>query len=195
VAAFSLIDLVFALGLAATLAAVGLPSAAAALDDVRAAAAARYVNTRLQHARVQAIRRNTSTGLRFVARGTEFSIETYADGNGNGVLSQDIQNGVDPAVAAQDSLGERFQGVEFGAIPNLPAVDSGSTPPGTDPIRFGASDMAVFVPSGSASSGTVYLASRGGAQYAVRVYGETGRTRVLKFHPVSRRWTAISGAS
>lgn len=193
-AAFSLIDLLFALGIAATLAAIGVPSAAAGLDDLRAAAAARFVNTRLQQLRTQAIRRNVGAGLRFVQTPVGFTLETYADGNGNGVLSRDIQSGIDRMVGAVETIGERFGGVEFGTLPNLPAVDPGGSPPGIDPIRFGVSDMAVFTPAGSSSSGSLYLLGRGGAQYAIRVYGETGRTRVLKFHPLSGLWTPISGA-
>ncbi len=193
-AAFSLIDLLFALGLAATLAAVGLPSVTSGLDDLRAAAAARYMNTRLQQLRMQAIRRNTGTALRFVPGATGYAFETYVDGNGNGVLTRDIQSGVDRQLAGPETLGDRFGAVEFGALVSLPPVDPAASAPGADPIRFGVSDMAVFTPTGTSSSGTLYLLSRDGSQYAVRVFGETGRTRVLKFHPGSRLWTSISGA-
>jgi hypothetical protein len=44
-------------------------------------------------------------------------------------------------------------------------------------------------PDGSASSGTLYLGGKGG-QYAVRVLGVTGRTRVLYFHPGDHTWSA-----
>jgi type II secretory pathway pseudopilin PulG len=193
VAAFSLIDLIFALGIAATLAAVGVPSVSAGLDDLRANAAARYVSGRLQQVRMQAIRRNAGIAMRFTQDTAGFHFEMYADGNGNGVLTRDIQSGVDPSVSPVDRLSDRFKDVEFGALAGLPSVDPGGTPPGIDPIRFGVSDMAVFTATGTSSSGSVYLLSRGGAQYAVRVYGETGRTRILKFHPGSGLWTPISG--
>jgi type II secretory pathway pseudopilin PulG len=194
VAAFSLIDLMFALGIAATLAAVGIPSLVAGLDDMRAAAAARYVNTRLQQARTQAIRRNSSTALRFTQGGAAVTIEVFADGNGNGVLSRDISSGVDRLVAGPETLGDRFSGVDFGTLANLPPADPGASPPGSDPIRFGVSDMAVFTPNGTSSSGSVYLLGRNGAQYAVRVLGDTGRTRVLKYHQGTGVWSPISGA-
>jgi hypothetical protein len=45
-----------------------------------------------------------------------------------------------------------------------------------------------FTPEGSSSSGTVYVMGRGGEQFAVRVAGATGRTRVLSFNPAERQW-------
>ena len=44
-------------------------------------------------------------------------------------------------------------------------------------------------PDGSATSGTLYVQGRR-AQYAVRVLGATGRTRVLVYNPGMRQWTA-----
>jgi hypothetical protein len=43
-------------------------------------------------------------------------------------------------------------------------------------------------PNGSATSGTLYLHGRRGAQYAVRVLGATGRIRLLKYVEAQRRW-------
>ena len=49
-----------------------------------------------------------------------------------------------------------------------------------------------FTPLGTASSGTLYLRGRDGSQYAVRVLGATGRTRVLRYEPVTRTWVEVS---
>jgi hypothetical protein len=48
--------------------------------------------------------------------------------------------------------------------------------------------MASFSATGTSSSGTVYLRSPKGAQYAVRISGVTGRTRLLKYDTGSRAW-------
>jgi hypothetical protein len=47
--------------------------------------------------------------------------------------------------------------------------------------------MLSLGPDGTASSGSVYLHGRR-LQYAVRVLGATGRTRVLRFDRGTGRW-------
>ena len=59
-----------------------------------------------------------------------------------------------------------------------------------DPIRIGSSQIVTFTPIGTATSGTVYLHGRGVTQYAVRVLGVTGRTRVMRFDPGAGEWIA-----
>ena len=192
-AAFSLIEILFVLGTAATVSAVAVPETLATIDDNRAAAAARYVSTRLQRARMEAVTRSGSVALRFMRQSDHYDFATYVDTNHNGVLSKDIQSGVDRVSQPADRLGDHFPGVEFGAIPDLPAVDSTSTAPGSDPIRLGSSDMVTFTSIGTATSGSLYIRGRREAQYVVRIYGETGKTRVLKFLPGSGQWIPASG--
>ena len=81
-----------------------------------------------------------------------------------------------------------FAGVDFGALPGLPPVDPGGTPPGTDPIRLGSGNILTFTPLGTASTGSLYVRGRRNSQYVIRIIGETGKTRVLKFDLVSQEW-------
>ena len=192
-AALSLIEIVFVLGVAATLGEVAIPETLSALDDMRAAGAARYVSTRLQRMRMEAITRNSSAALRFTPLAGQYRVSGYVDGNRNGVLSRDIQSGTDRAIQPAERLGDQFPGVEFGALPGLPAVDPSSVPPGTDPIRLGSSDMVTFTPAGTATPGSLYIRGRRNTQYVVRIFGETGKTRVLKFNAGSGQWTPLSG--
>src|SRR5262245_36066478 len=181
------------MGTAATITAVAVPNTLATIDDSRTAAAARYVSTRLQRARMEAVSRSSSVALRVTHQSDYYEFTTYVDTNHNGVLSRDIQSGVDRAVQPPDRLGNHFPGVEFGAMPSLPAVDATSTAPGSDPIRLGSSDMVSFTPTGTATPGSLYIRGRRDAQYVVRVYGETGKTRVLKFLAGSGQWIPTSG--
>ena len=107
------------------------------------------------------------------------------------MLTADIQRGVDRLVTASERLPDQFPGVEFGAVPGLPPVDPGGTAPGTDPIRLGSGNLASFSALGTSSSGTVYIRSRRDAQYAVRIFGETGRTRLWKFEPRTALWKQL----
>jgi hypothetical protein len=192
VAAFSFIDILFVLGTAATVSAVAVPETLATIDDSRTAAAARYISTRLQRTRMEAVSRNGSAALRFTRLPDHYEFASYIDGNRNGVISRDIQSGVDRLFQPIDRLADHFSGVDFGADADLPAVDPASPAPGDDPIRLGSSDMVTFTPTGTSSSGSLYIRGRRGTQYVVRVYGETGKTRVLRFNAGNGQWIPAS---
>ena len=190
-AAFSFIELLFVVGLAATISAGALPQLLTSVDDLRAAAAARYVSSRLQQVRMDAVARGRAVGIRFVRAGSGYSMTVYADGNRDGVRTRDIQEGTDWPLQPAERLSDRFAGVDFGTLPGLPPVDPSSAPPGSDPIRLGSSDIASFSPLGTSTTGSLYVHGRRDAQYVVRVFGETGKTRVLKFNPRSGEWKAL----
>ena len=191
-AAFSLIELMFVVGIAATLSAIAVPHSLASLDDSRTLGAARYVSTRLQRTRLEALTGNAAAALRISRSANSYSFNVYVDGNRNGVLSRDIQSGVDRAIQSTERLSDHFPGVDFGVISGLPAVDSSSIPPGADPIRLGSSDMATFTAMGTATAGSLYVLGRRDTQYVVRIFGETGKTRVLKFNPRTWQWNPLS---
>jgi prepilin-type N-terminal cleavage/methylation domain-containing protein len=188
---YSLPELMMVMALGATLSAAALPEYLAALDDFRASGAARHISGRFQKARMEAVMRSAIVGVQFIETAGGFSYTVYLDGNSDGVLTRDIQRGVDLPISAPERLPDQFPGVEFGAIPGLPAVDSGGIPPGVDPIRLGAGNIASFSAMGTSSSGTVYIRGRRNTQYAVRVFGETGKTRMLKFEPGTGRWRGL----
>ena len=188
---YSLLELVFVLGIVATMMGIAGPSVLAGLDEMKTAAAVRYMSARLQRARMDAIHRGVNTAVRFTASGESYAYTVYADGNGDGVTSRDIQRGTDAEIQAAERLFEAFSHVDFGTIAGLPAVDSSSTPPGDDPIRFGSSDMVSFTPLGTATPGTFFIVGPHGSQYALRVLGETGRTRMLKFNARTHVWESL----
>jgi type II secretory pathway pseudopilin PulG len=188
---YSLIELVFATGIAVTMSAVAVPQSLAAIDDLRAAGATRYISARLQRARMEAVARSADVAVQFTETKDGYRYAVYRDGNRNGVRMRDIEDGIDRRIAPVERLPEQFTGVDFGAIPGLPPIDAGGTPPGTDPIRLGAGGFATFSAAGTSSSGTVYIRSRRGAQYAVRIFGQTGRTRMLKFDRRTRTWRSL----
>jgi type II secretory pathway pseudopilin PulG len=189
VAAFSLIELVFVLGVAATLAAGAIPALLTGLDDVRSKGAARYVAARLQHTRVRALATSRDTALRITRDTSGFVVAAYEDGNRNGVLSADITSGTDRRVGPIERVPDQFPGVEFGALPGIPGAD-GSAPPGDDPIRLGSSDRVTFTPLGTATPGSLYLHGRR-SQFVVRIMGETGRTRILRYNAASQSWLPL----
>ena len=190
-AGFSLMELLVVAGLIATTGAMALPPLLVAIDDNRTAGAAQYMATRLQQTRMKALSRSTHVALRFSQVGNAYSYTEYVDGNGDGVRSQDITQGVDRQLGATERLPDQFIGVDFGLLPGLPSVDPGGPAPGADPIKLGSSNLLSFSAAGTSSSGSLYIRGRASSQYVVRVFGDTARIRVLKFNGRARRWLPV----
>jgi Type II transport protein GspH len=188
---YSLVETIFVAGLGVTITAIAVPQLWAGLDDYRAAGAARYMATRLQRTRMEAIVRSAAVAMRFVRDDGGYKYAEFVDSNRNGVLTREIDGGIDRPLRPAERLSEQFTGVDFGTLPNLPPIDAGGTAPGTDPIRLGRADIATFTPVGTATTGTLYIVGRYGAQYAVRIFGETGKTRLLKFDRRAGRWNPL----
>jgi type II secretory pathway pseudopilin PulG len=183
---YTLVELVFVMALAVTAGAIAIPGLTATLDDSRTIGATRYLSSRLQHARMAAIARSANVTLKFVESGGSFLYTTYVDGNGNGVRTSDVDRGIDRLLHP-----DFFFGVDFGVRPGLPPVDSGGAPPGSDPVRIGTANVLTFTPLGTSSSGSLYILGRGGAQYVIRIFGESGKTRVLRFDARAHRWRPL----
>jgi len=186
---YSLVELVFVAGLVVTVSGMAAPQLLSGLDDYRTAGAARYVSARMQRARMDAVKHSAEVAVQFTQVGTGYLFAVYRDGNDNGVRTKDIQSGADPLVGSAERLPDHFTAVDFGVQLGLPAVDGGA-PPGNDPIRLGPSNLASFSSGGTATSGSVYVRGRH-AQYVVRVFGITGKVRVLKFDRVANQWKPL----
>lgn len=192
-AATSSLEIVFVLGLAVTLGSLAVAHTFRAVNDARGAGAARYLATRLRQTRMEAVTHGSATAMRMSRTASGYQFSVFLDGNGNGISAADIERGIDRRLRPVESLGNQFPGVDFGTLPDLPPVDSEAAAPGDDPIRLGASDGATFTPIGTATPGSLYILGRGDVQYVVRIFGETGKTRVLRFNRRSGQWTPLAG--
>jgi prepilin-type N-terminal cleavage/methylation domain-containing protein len=187
---FTLLELLVTLALIVVIAAIAVPRIDGSLDQWRTRGAASFIASRFAQTRMEALKRNANVGLRLEPLSNGFDMRTYADGNDNGLRSAEIASGKDPEVLPPQRLEELFPGVRFGFVENATLIDGTAVSTSSDPIRFGTADMVTFSPSGTASSGTVYVRGRNRAQFAVVVLGATGRTRVLQFDAGSKAWTA-----
>jgi hypothetical protein len=176
--------------IAGTVSATALPQGLRALDDFRTRSAARYLAQRAIDARFAAIMRSAATGLRFEPASPDYRITSVVDGNGNGLRTADLQQGIDRTLTSPERLDTHFTGVAFGILPGVPDAD-GQPASGTDGVRMGTSKLLSMNADGTSSSGTLYLHGRDRTQYAVRVLGVTGRVRVLKFDFAKGRWSDV----
>jgi hypothetical protein len=182
----TLLEVVLALAATVTAGAIGIASTAAAIDEMRTAAAARYVAARIGAIRIDAVRRATSVALRFESVDGDYMYAPYEDGNGNGVRTAEMRSGVDRPTGPFERLGSKFPGVRFELASEVPDAD-GSVGTGIDGVRIGSAHILTMGADGTATSGTLYIRGRRG-QYAVRVLGVTGRTRMLQYLPGERSW-------
>ena len=182
---FTLIELVFAVALAATLMGLSIPMTQSTVEHMRVAAAARYMAERIAFARLDAVRRSAAVAYRFELEGGEYRFTTHVDGNGNGVRTVEVSTGIDMTLGHAERLRDKHSGVSFGLLPGLPDLDGGRG--SEEGVRIGSSRILTLSPDGSATSGTLYV--RGSrSQYAVRILGATGRTRVFHYDTGIRGW-------
>lgn len=184
----SLVELLVVMALAIALGALAVPSVTRAVEESRLRGAAFHVSGRLALLRVKAVRRYAKVALRFTPTGGSYRYQTFGDGDGDGVRSSDIATGLDPALDEAEEIGDHFAGVVFGFVTGCPLVDGSSVPAGASPVRIGSSGLLTFAPSGSATSGTLYLRGRSDTAYAVVILGATGRTRLLRCSAGSGTW-------
>jgi hypothetical protein len=158
---------------------MAIPLVTSGLDRARARAAARYLAAQLALVRTQAVSRSTTMAMRFQQTATGVSIAVYEDGNANGVRTREIESGVDRPLDAPVRLEDLFPGV---LIAVTDTYDGAA-------VDLGGSDLMSFSPAGTATSGTISVRGRDGSQFGVRVFGVTGRVRLLRFDPTLRQWT------
>ena len=185
----SLIEVMVGCAVLSVLLGMALPIALTGRDEWSVRAAARYVAGRAMLARAQAVHLGTAVGLRFESTADGYRLGSYVDGDGDGIRSTDIADGVDAELDRAERLRDRFPSVSFALEPGLPPVD-GARPAAVsfDPIRLGSSDILTYTPLGTATSGSLYLKGRTGQQYAIRILGITGRLRVLRFDAEAGAW-------
>lgn len=185
----ALIDVVFAAGVMSVAAAMAVPALGLALDREQAEVGARYVATAIDRARIEALRRSAEVALEAVDVGGRARLRLFVDGNGTGILQRDVDRGLDWPLTSSEWLDEHASGMAFRIVERVPdPAGSGWLMPGDDPVRIGASSFVSCSPLGSSSGGTLYVAGRRGPQMAVRIFGATGRVRVLRYDARAGQW-------
>ena len=185
----AIIDIIVATSLCFLMAAIAVPVIGGTLDRERTIVGARYLAGQLERARLDSLKRARFVAVRVQVIGDRTELRLFADGNGNGVLQSDADRGIDPPLTPVAWLDDQAQDISLRI--NQEIIDvSGSTvlAPGDDPLRIGRTSMLTFSPLGSATSGTLYVAAHRGPQMAIRVFGATGRVRVLMFDARTRQW-------
>jgi hypothetical protein len=185
----ALLDTLFASVLCVTMTAIAVPVIGGSLDRERTIIGAYYLAGQLQRARLESLKQARSVAVRLEIVGERARLQLFADGNGNGVSQRDIDRAIDRPLAPPEYLDDRSRDVALRINQRLVDVSgAGQLDPGDDPLRIGNTALLAFSPLGGATSGTLYVAARRGPQMAIRVFGGTGRVRVLMFDAQARQW-------
>jgi prepilin-type N-terminal cleavage/methylation domain-containing protein len=186
---YSLLEILMAITIMVIVGGAAIPLAHHSVDRSRAAGAARYMAGRMALTRFEAVRRSACVAIRFTEEADGYRMQVFVDGNRNGVMTADIAAGIDRPITSGEQLDYHFSGIGFRIQPDVTGIDPGPFNTG-DPIQIGSSTLLSFSPTGSSTSGTLFISSVRGNQFAVRLLGATGRTRILEFSFGARQWVS-----
>jgi prepilin-type N-terminal cleavage/methylation domain-containing protein len=184
----TLLELMMAIVLIAVISSAAVSFADSMIDRSRTSAAASYMSSQIALARLEAVKRSAFVAIQFVDTPDGYQFRMYLDGNHNGVLTRDITRGIDVAISTGLRLDQEFPHIAFGIYPEVTSIDPGETLNVNDPIQIGSSTLMSFSPNGSCTAGTLYIRGPRASQFAVRVLGVTGRSRILRFDFQEQKW-------
>ena len=189
----TLVELLVGLAIVSVLALIGYPALFSASSALRLDLAAHELVGTLRLARATAVREGANVGLKLYPR-PDGLVEwrLHRDGDGDGVRTRDIEQGVDPPIGPRRTFVHFGRDVGFGFPPDVVPRDPGDPRRRLDrlddPVRFNRSDIASFGPLGTSTPGTLYLTSGGVHLAAVRVFGRTGKVRILRYRARDETW-------
>ena len=182
----SVVEVAVVLSIIISVLGIGLPVLANGADAKRTRDAASFLAGQFRLARQRAAMTGRNVAIVFDDLASDIGWRLCEDGDRDGVSRSDINSGRDPCEAQPQPFSYRFSQVSMGYLPGVPSPDGEMNAP---PVGFGLSQMAVFTPTGTATSGTAAVQGPGANQLAVRVSGVTGRTRVMWFNPGTGEWS------
>lgn len=192
-AGYQLVEMAVAFSVSSLLLVLGIPPLMKITARLRVELAASEVASTLRVARAFAVRHSANVGLKFrVYEDGAVTWALYRDGDEDGVLSADIETGVDREVLPEQRLAHLGRAVRFGFPPGRAPRDP-SDPRRRldhleDPIRFNRSDIASFSDLGGSTPGSIYLTDGNRFLSTVRVFGGTGKVTKLAYDVEHEIW-------
>ena len=189
---YTLADMLVILAVIGMTVGVALP----AFNSMRRRTAVRAAGCELRSlfhtARMRAISHGQHSGLRFTRYGNEWRYAAYDDGDGDGVRNDDIADGIDKMLFIPRPVLAADRGAATISVPRktITDPDGDKLTPSSSPVQFNRSSICSCSPLGQCTPGTIYLTDGDAGVYAVRMYGPTGRIRMLRWNDVRRKWEA-----
>lgn len=190
---YQLVEVLVTAAVLAVVVSLATPDLLRLSGGLRVDLAARELAGVLRKARSEAVKRGVNVAVKLrPAEGERVSWTLHVDGDADGVRNRDIESGVDPQLGPRQELHHLGRHVRFGfpegvrpRDPGDPRRRLGKLP---DPIRFNRSDLASFSPFGGSTPGSLYLTDGRDHLSVVRVFGRTGKVKILRYDLAEEVW-------
>ena len=182
---FTLAELMVAVAIIAIMVAISIPRLSSVSRQRAVKGGAGDIAAVLRFARSRAVARSANCGVKFRNVNGSWHYAIYDDGDHDGVRNDDITKGVDRLYRASEPLLRGVGPVRIG-LPDIPQRDPDHgdiIDPDDSPIRFGKSQICSFSPTGAGTPGSVFVSDGISRTMIVRVYGSTGRVKLLTCTP------------
>ena len=189
-AGYSLVEILTVVAIVGAFAAVATPAFFKLRKQQSVTVATNEIRGILHVVRSRAVARGSNSAVKFIMLGGTWHYAIYDDGDGDGVRNADITSGVDRMVVPPRPV---LHAIGFARI-GIPVLgvkdpDSARTLHATDsPVRFGSSTLCSFSGMGSGTPGSLFLTDGEEHGTIVRVFGATGRIRVMRFNRGTNQW-------
>jgi prepilin-type N-terminal cleavage/methylation domain len=186
---FTLIEILVVVTIIGVIALCAIPSFASYRRRASCLAAGNELRGILREVRSRAIARGRNAGVKFVRSGNNWTYTLYDDGNGNGIANADITSGIDRRYFGPAVTMPLFRTAAIAQLPAAVRDPDGDPLLPTDPaLQFGRATLCSFSPLGSGTPGTIYISDGIDQLYAVRVFGASGKVRLLRYESSRRTW-------
>jgi len=185
----TLIETVVVVTIIGVIAMCAVPSFAAYRRQSSVLAAAHEMRSLLRQLRSRAIAHGGYSGVKFVKSGNNWTYTLYDDGNANGIYNADITKGIDKRYFGPAVVMPSFRTASISLLPEaIRDPDGASLLPADPALQFGSSTICSFSPQGGGTPGTIYISDGISNLYCVRVFGATGRLRMLRYDSGNQKW-------
>jgi prepilin-type N-terminal cleavage/methylation domain-containing protein len=185
----SLLEIIVALAILGLIAICAVPAFANYRRRVSLNAEAAELRGIFRAVRSRAITRSSHAGVKFTRVRNLWTYSLYDDGDGDGIRNDDIASGIDRRYAGPSMLMPQFNIARIALLSTpIRDPDGDSLLPTASAVQFNRSTICSFAPTGSGTPGTIYISDGARQLCAVRVYGASGRVRLLRYDSARRRW-------
>jgi Tfp pilus assembly protein FimT len=186
---FAFIDLIVVLAIVGIIVLCAIPAFAAYRRQSSVLAAAHEMRSLLRAVRSRAIAHDGNCGVKFVKTATNWTYTLYDDGNANGISNANITKGIEKRYFGPAVVMPSFRTASISLLPKTIRDPDGAKLLPSDPaLQFGNSTICSFSPQGGGTPGTIYISDGISNLYCVRVFGATGRLRMLRYDSGKQKW-------
>jgi prepilin-type N-terminal cleavage/methylation domain-containing protein len=187
---FTLLELLTVVAIIGIIALVSMPAFSSYRRNASMKAEVAELRGIFRAVRSRAIARGQNAGVKFTRVGNLWTYSLYDDTNGNGIRTADITKGVDRRYFGPSILMPQFNIAGIALLDKtIRDPDGDKLAPSDSAVQFGSSTICSFSPTGSGTPGTIYITDGAGQLCALRVYGASGRVRVLRYNAANNKWS------